>query len=71
VTWRFGQAVAWSEGYQRRAIGGEAGDAVDPCGLKGLGRGHRRQDGDASPRQHRCACPRGAKQEDIMVRTPE
>src|SRR5215218_5705359 len=32
-------------GDPRRAVAGEAGDAVDPRGLKGLGEGHRRQDG--------------------------
>jgi hypothetical protein len=30
--------------HPRRAVAGEAGDAVDACRLKGFGEGHRRQD---------------------------
>jgi hypothetical protein len=54
----------------RRAVAGEASDAVDTCGLKGLGESHRRQDGGEPPGEHRRARPRGAEQEDIMGRTP-
>jgi hypothetical protein len=38
--------------HQRRAVAGEAGDAVDPRGLHGLGEGHRRQNGGEPPGQH-------------------
>jgi hypothetical protein len=55
--------------HQRGAVAGEAGDAVDACGLKGFGQGHRRQDGGESPCQHRLASPRGA-QEEVMLRMP-
>src|SRR5512132_3461043 len=54
----------------RRAVAGEARDAVDTRGLNRLGEGHRRQDGGEPPCQHRLARPRGAEQEQIMVRTP-
>ena len=40
-----------------RAAAGEAGDAVNPRGLNGLGEGHRRQDGGESAGQHRRARP--------------
>jgi hypothetical protein len=43
---------------------------MDACGLNGFGQGHRRQDGGESPCQHRLASPRGAEQEEIMVKTP-
>jgi hypothetical protein len=55
---------------QRRPVAGEAGDAVDTRGLNRLGEGHRRQDGGQPPCQHRRARPRGAEQEQIMVKTP-
>jgi hypothetical protein len=48
---------------QRRAVASEARDAVDACGLNGLGEGHRRQDGGEPPCQHRRARPRGAKEQ--------
>jgi hypothetical protein len=48
---------------QRRAVAGEARDAVDTRGLNGLGEGHRRQDGGEPPCQHRLARPRGAKEQ--------
>ncbi len=32
-------------GREGGAVTGEAGDAVEACGLKGFGEGHRRQDG--------------------------
>jgi hypothetical protein len=51
----------------RRAVPGAAGDAVDARGLKGLGEGHRRQDGGEPPGQHRLARPRGAEQEQIVA----
>jgi hypothetical protein len=54
----------------RPAVAGEAGDAVEARGLKGLGQGHRRQDGGEPPGQQRLARPRGAEQEQMIVRTP-
>jgi hypothetical protein len=45
-------------GDQGRAVAGEAGDAVDTGSLKGLGEGHRRQNGGEPPCQYRLACPR-------------
>jgi hypothetical protein len=57
-------------GDRGRAVAGEARDAVDACGLEGFGEGHRRQDGDQPPSQHRLARPRGAEQEEIMYGTP-
>ena len=42
---------------QRRAVAGEAGDAVDAGGLNGLGEGHGRQDDGKAPRQHGRARP--------------
>ena len=36
-------------GDQGRAATGEAGDAVDACGLNGLGEGPRGQDGGEPP----------------------
>jgi hypothetical protein len=56
--------------HQRGAVAGEAGDSMDACGLNGFGQAHRRQDGGESPCQHRLARPRGAEQEQIIVRTP-
>jgi hypothetical protein len=41
----------------RRAVAGAAGDAVNTRDLKGLGEGHRRQDGGDPPCQHRLARP--------------
>ena len=34
---------------QRRAVAGQAGDAVDTGGLNGFGEGHGRQDGGEPP----------------------
>jgi hypothetical protein len=74
---RSGRHSRWSDGGatragrdHRRTGAGEAGDAVDTRGLKGLGQGHRRQHGGEPPGEHRLARPRGAEQEQIMVRTP-
>jgi hypothetical protein len=53
-----------------RTVAGKASDAVDARGLNGFGEGHRRRDGGEPPCEHRLARPRGAEQEDIMVRTP-
>jgi hypothetical protein len=57
-------------GNPRPAVAGAAGDAVEARGLKDLGQGHRRQDGGESPGQHRLARPRGAEEEDVVIRTP-
>jgi hypothetical protein len=38
--------------HQRRAVAGEARDAVDAQGPNGFGQGHRRQDGREASRQH-------------------
>jgi hypothetical protein len=54
-------------GDQRRAIPGEAGDAVDACRLDGLGQSHRRQDGGEPSCQHRCARPWRSQEEDIVT----
>jgi hypothetical protein len=51
-------------------MAGEAGDGVNARGLERFSDGHRRQDGGESPCQHRLARPRGAEQEDVVVRTP-
>ncbi len=56
--------------HDGRAVAGEAGDAVNPRGLNGLGKGHRRQDGGESAGQHRLARTWGTKEKDIMGRTP-
>jgi hypothetical protein len=55
---------------QRRAVAGAASDAVDACGLKGLGEGHRRQDGGESAGQHRRARPWWTDEKDVVVTTP-
>ena len=52
------------------AVTGEAGDAVDACGLNGLGKGHHRQDGGEPSGPHRLARPSGAKQAEIIVQNP-
>jgi hypothetical protein len=52
------------------AVAGEASDTMDTCGLNGFGQGHPRHDGREPPGQHRLASPRGAEQEEIVVRTP-
>ena len=67
---RIGLGATWAGGDPRRAVAGEARDAVDTRGLNRLGEGHRRQDGGQSPCQHRLARPRGAEQEDVVVTTP-
>jgi hypothetical protein len=41
--------------HPRRAVAGEAGDAVDTRGLNRLGQGHRRQDGGEAARTPRTA----------------
>src|SRR5215813_8643821 len=56
--------------HQGGAVAREAGDAMDACGLKGFGQGHRRQDSGEPAGQHRRAGPRGAEQEEVMVTTP-
>jgi hypothetical protein len=48
----------WAGRHQRRAVAGEAGDAVDARGLDGFSQDHRRQDGGEPPGQHRLARPR-------------
>jgi hypothetical protein len=48
--------------HQRHVVAGEAGDTVDPRGLNSLGEGHRREDGDEEPCQHRLPRPRRAEQ---------
>jgi hypothetical protein len=53
-----------------RAGAGEAGDAVDACGLNGLGESHRRQDGGEPPGQPRLARPGWPQEEPIVVGTP-
>jgi hypothetical protein len=45
---RIGLGATWAGRDPRRAVAGEAGDAVNPRGLNGLGEGHRRQDGGKS-----------------------
>ena len=55
---------------QRRAVAGEARDAVDTRGLKGLGEGHRRQNGGEPAGQHRLTRPERAKEKEVMRRTP-
>jgi hypothetical protein len=65
-----GGGVAQSGSDERGAVADKAGDAVDARGLKGLGEGHRRQDGGESAGQHRRARPWGTKEEDVVGRTP-
>jgi hypothetical protein len=55
---------------QRRAVTGEASDAVDTRGLNRLSEGHRRQDGGESAGQHRRARPGRPQEKDVMGRTP-
>jgi hypothetical protein len=55
---------------QRRAVAGEAGDAVDARGLDGLSEGHRRPEGGEPPGQHGRGRPSGAEQEEVLVSTP-
>ncbi len=43
---------------------------MEAGGVEGVGEGHRWQDGSELARQPRLPCPRGAKDEQIMVRTP-
>jgi hypothetical protein len=47
-------AVARSDGYHRRAVAGEASNAVDTRDLDGVGEGHRRQNGTEPPRHRQC-----------------
>ena len=56
--------------HQRRAVAGEAGDAVDAQGPNGFGQGHRRQDGGESAGQHRRARPWRTQEEDVVGSTP-
>jgi hypothetical protein len=49
----------------RRAGAGEAGDAVDACGLKGLSEGHRWQEGGEASGQHRLVHPQTAEKEKV------
>jgi hypothetical protein len=49
----------------RRAGAGEAGDAVDACGLKGLSEGHRWQDGGEASGQHQLVHPQTAEKEKV------
>jgi hypothetical protein len=70
VAWRGDGGANRAVGGQRRAPVGEAGDAVDPRGLDGLGQRHGRQNGGQPPRQHGGARPRRADEEDVMVTTP-
>jgi hypothetical protein len=48
----------------------EAGDAMEARRLKGLGEGHRRQDGGEPPCQHRRARPRGARKMRLRSKYP-
>jgi hypothetical protein len=54
----------------RRAVAGEAGDAVDTRRLNGLDEGHRRPEGGEPPGQHGLARPGRADEEDVVGRTP-
>jgi hypothetical protein len=54
--------ATWPAGDQGRAPAGEAGDAMDARGLKGLGEGHRREDGRAVAGQPRWPRPRGTQE---------
>ena len=60
----------WVGRDQRRAVAGKAGDAVDAGSVEDFRQDHRRQNGGEPPGYHRRARPRGAEQEQIMVRTP-
>jgi hypothetical protein len=55
-------------GDQGRAATGEAGDAVDACGLNGLGEGPRRQAGGEPPHQHRFTRPRGPEHDRLWLK---
>jgi hypothetical protein len=54
----------------RGAVAGAPGDAMEAGGLEGFGERHRRQDGGEPPRQPRLPSPRGAEQEEVMVKIP-
>jgi hypothetical protein len=45
--------LTWARRDAGRAVAGEAGDALDACGLEGFGEGHIRQDGGEPPCPHR------------------
>jgi hypothetical protein len=47
-----------------------AGDALNACGLAGLGHGSRRQDGGQPPRQLRLPRPWWGQREHLTVITP-
>jgi hypothetical protein len=53
-------------GAHRRALAGEARDAVEARGLDGLGEGHRRQDSGEPPRQHRRPRPGRPQEKDVV-----
>jgi hypothetical protein len=55
---------------QRRAVAGEAGDAVDAGGFDGFGEGHCRRDGGEPARQPQLARPGRTEHEQIMGRMP-
>ena len=61
---------SWIVGHARRAVAGEAGDAVDACRLKGLGQGHRRQHRRRSPCQPWLARSGRADEKDVVGTTP-
>jgi hypothetical protein len=54
----------------QRSQGWKAREAREARGVKGVDEAHRRQDGGESPRQHRCARPRRAEQEEMMSTMP-
>jgi hypothetical protein len=55
------RGATWPGSHHRRAGTGAAGDAVEACGLQGVGQGHRRQDRGQPPRQPRRARPRAGR----------
>ena len=61
--------VGWHSPRSRahRYQGGEAGDAVDTRGLKGVGQGHGGQNGGEAARQYRRARPRGAEEQEMRA----
>ena len=65
---RIGLGATWTGRDPRRAVAGEASDAMDARGLNGFGEGHGRQDGGEPPRQHRFTRPRRSQEKDVMVR---
>jgi hypothetical protein len=57
-------------GDQGRAPTGEAGDAMHPGGIEGVGQAHRRLEGGQAARQPRCHRARRTQKEDVVVTTP-